>query len=328
MEEPVDWQVIDRVLAGSATPEEAARARVMAAADPAIGALLSALERERGSNESWDVDAAWRSVAKRRPTRVDFLASTRSPKRIWAWAAAAAILLTTSVITLRRVQTSAPAAQQVLAARGGDPVRTTLSDGSRVVLLPGSALRWQADFGDRMREVRLEGEALFEVTHDARRPFRVIADTRIGGIAEDLGTRFIVRAYPELAYTEVVVLEGRVALHGTASRSVELDPGELGTLGPSGIPTERRTDIGHEPAHAAAGELQTFGGGKLATVLARAARHFDVDIVVQDSSLAQRTVGGTARAARLEELLDALSVAMELRWQRDGRTVTVTPVSR
>ncbi len=55
----------------------------------------------------------------------------------------------------------------------------------------------------------LEGEGYFEVTHDARRPFRVHAGD---ALTEDLGTRFVVRAYPELAAVDVAVAEGVVSL--------------------------------------------------------------------------------------------------------------------
>src|SRR5690606_29072620 len=58
-----------------------------------------------------------------------------------------------------------------------------LKDGTRVILSVESRLRVPRDYGRRHRTVYLEGEALFEVEHDERRPFRVHA---ADALAEDL----------------------------------------------------------------------------------------------------------------------------------------------
>ena len=106
---------------------------------------------------------------------------------------------------------------------GGQQANLDLSDGTRVVLSPESHLRIPGDFaapGGR-REVTLEGEAYFAVTHDSLRPFVV---HKAHGSAEDLGTAFIVSAYPETEGTRLAVREGQVALRERIHR-----PG--GTLG-------------------------------------------------------------------------------------------------
>ena len=73
-----------------------------------------------------------------------------------------------------------------------------------------SRLRYPADFGATARDVELVGEGYFEVVHDSTRPFRVHAG---GSVTEDLGTHFVVRAYPELRHVDVAVTEGLVSLH-------------------------------------------------------------------------------------------------------------------
>ena len=100
---------------------------------------------------------------------------------------------------------------------------------ARVTLNAGSRLRWRADYGARTREVQLEGEGYFEVRHDGARPFRVHAP---GAVAEDLGTRFTVRAYPEGSGVEVAVAEGRVALRALVDTTrVLLDAGAVLAFG-------------------------------------------------------------------------------------------------
>src|SRR5436190_1648478 len=68
--------------------------------------------------------------------------------------------------------------------------------------------RSAADYGTH-RDLYLDGEAYFQVAHDARRPLRVHT---AASVTEDLGTAFAIRAYADQVATEVVVAEGRVAL--------------------------------------------------------------------------------------------------------------------
>src|SRR5919107_4622478 len=78
----------------------------------------------------------------------------------------------------------------------------------------------------------LEGEAYFDVVHDVKRPFTVHAGQMV---AQDLGTRFTVRLYPEDAGARVVVREGRVAIGaGRGRRTTVLAPGQQGRMGRDG----------------------------------------------------------------------------------------------
>ncbi len=90
-----------------------------------------------------------------------------------------------------------------------------LPDGTEFTLAPGSRLRLEGDYGAGSRNVDLDGEAAFSVTHDGTRPFAVHAS---GVVATDLGTRFVVRAYPDEAMSHVMVAEGRVTVRPAASR--------------------------------------------------------------------------------------------------------------
>lgn len=89
-----------------------------------------------------------------------------------------------------------------VAGRGGESV--VLADGSTVRLAPGSAI--DVDYRSGSREIRLrDGEALFEVQHDAARPFVVMAGQARTTV---LGTGFDVRRVADGA--EVGVKHGRV----------------------------------------------------------------------------------------------------------------------
>ena len=91
-------------------------------------------------------------------------------------------------------------------AVAGVKLETVLPDGSIVKLNSNSRMRYQKDFNDTLRVIRLWGEAYFDVVKDTLRPFTVITDrleTRV------LGTEFNISAYQD---EEIMVslVEGKV----------------------------------------------------------------------------------------------------------------------
>lgn len=96
------------------------------------------------------------------------------------------------------------ARREEFAARLRQPRSIALSDGTRIELAPGA--RIQATLTTAVRSIRFEeGVALFNVAHDAERPF--IVSTRYGEIRA-LGTEFVVRLGEDRAVA--TVLSGRV----------------------------------------------------------------------------------------------------------------------
>ena len=181
-----------------------------------------------------------------------------------------------------------------------------------------SRLRYPASFGATARDVELEGEGYFEVVHDSARPFRVHAG---GSVTEDLGTRFVVRAYPELRHVDVAVAEGLVSLHrdGTSSPST-LSAGQRGRVESDGSVTvmndadvERWLDWTH-------GGL-LLDGVTLGQAASEIGRRYGVRVDVADSSLAARRVSARFRDEPLSRVLDGVADALGVHWTRDGDRV-------
>ncbi|MDD4193638.1 MAG: FecR family protein, partial [Mangrovibacterium sp.] len=66
-----------------------------------------------------------------------------------------------------------------------------------------------SDFRGKTREVRLTGEAFFEVSHDEKKPFHVVTPDLTVNV---LGTSFNVEAFPDSRFTNVTLVEGKVNL--------------------------------------------------------------------------------------------------------------------
>lgn len=102
----------------------------------------------------------------------------------------------------------------------------TLSDGTKVMLNANSTLEYPASFDDtEVREVRLKGEAHFEVTKNPHWPFVVKAGEMQTQV---LGTIFDVKAYRKDA-PKVTLMQGKVKV-SNADTEVEMRPGQTATL--------------------------------------------------------------------------------------------------
>lgn len=132
--------------------------------------------------------------------------------------------------TLKSIKSDSKSSQTLnqLITPYGTTSEIILPDGTKVYLNAGSRLAYPDLFTGDTREVILLGEAYFEVKHDIKHPFVVLAnDLRI----KDLGTRFNVSAYPADGRIETTLAEGKVTIRqnnsGLFSRDTELIPGQL-----------------------------------------------------------------------------------------------------
>jgi len=224
-------------------------------------------------------------------------------------------------------QQPAPAVQYQLVHTGtGHTKKVTLPDGSVVMLNKASRLRYPAQFGNS-REVYLEaGEAFFKVHTDAARPFIVHASelrTRV------LGTSFNVRA--RAGKINVTVRTGKVMVSTPVTsrgpaRDVVLHPDhalEVDTLSYSGRPYAAPAWI----ATAWCARRLEFRQHTLADVVKALENRFDITISLQSPALGQYRYTATFTAANsLDEILDALCLVHQLRYDQENNKVTITSI--
>ncbi|MEN8157715.1 MAG: FecR domain-containing protein [Bacteroidota bacterium] len=114
-----------------------------------------------------------------------------------------------------------------------------LPDGSRVFLNQGAEISYANGF-EQGREVKLEGEAFFEVMSDPANPFRVYSGRVVISV---LGTSFNVKGAEPVNDVEVWVESGmvRVALEKTGE-FITLEPGDIGRAGGGGLTSSEQSD--------------------------------------------------------------------------------------
>lgn len=112
-----------------------------------------------------------------------------------------------------------------------------LSDGTKVWVNAGTKVIYPRVFGEKKREIYVEGEVYLEVTHDENRPFYVNTD---GFEVKVLGTSFDVYAYKRMPESRVVLVNGSVEIKDQQNKQVRMAPNELVSLEHNNI-TEKRT---------------------------------------------------------------------------------------
>jgi transmembrane sensor len=330
--EPIDWTLLDRYLAGEASPEVTARVERWLAASPERAAMVRAL-RGPGVDAADEgrTDGAWASLSARIAAAEPVTGGRVAP--VWARlrpvpllrAAAVAAILIAGGGLWRWVAPHGPEPMAAVATAAGATRTVVLDDGSRVTLGAASRLEHPRRFRGNAREVVLDGEAFFAVAHDAKRPFTV----RSGGtLTRVLGTRFDVRGYAGEP-VRVVVESGRVRLRPAAAGAdtgVVLVRGDLGEAAP-GRPVSRRAGV--DPARYAGwreGRLE-FDRAELSAVARELERWYGVEVRVTDPPLARRHVTLAFARAPLDEVLGAVSLSLGARWRRTGDTIFISPSS-
>ncbi len=108
----------------------------------------------------------------------------------------------------------------------GQVSKIKLPDGSTVWLNSGSEITYSNTFASDNRDIKLVGEAYFQVTKNEELPLIVNCEEMQVKV---LGTKFNVTAYPESKHIDVVLEKGSIELlnRNIESFSYKIKPGEL-----------------------------------------------------------------------------------------------------
>ncbi len=233
----------------------------------------------------------------------------RPSRRLWIGGAVAAAL--TAAVGIG-VWTQQPQTYTIATA-AGEQRTVKLDDGSSVVLAGASTVR--LDRGDSRMAVVERGEMLFQVRHDARRPFAVQA----GALRlVDLGTVFDVKLAGER--TRVAVAEGAVMVDPDGA-ALRLHPGQ--TVVARGGTLERGETAAADVGSWADGWL-AYDDAPLAEVAADLSRQMGRRVVA-GPGVATRTFRGTLNVSTIRGRPALLGTLLEVTVRQDAEGWTLEP---
>lgn len=198
---------------------------------------------------------------------------------------------------------------QTVTSRQGMVTRFTLADGTKIWLNSCSELKFPTRFTGKIREVKLKGEAFFEVTKNKKQPFRVNAKELN---VEVLGTSFNVINYNDDNQSEVILVEGKVRLSSQKDQIKK----ELGLMNPGqravydqevrNVVTEN-VDVDKYIAWRDGNLI--FRDDKMEDVVKRLSRWFNVEIVILDPEIKSYIYKATFRNENLKQVMNLLAIS-------------------
>lgn len=211
-------------------------------------------------------------------------------------------------------------------SEAGEKVRFMLPDGTQVHLNSESSLTYPESFYTESREVHLEGEAYFVVSHDESLPF-IIHTSEI--TTRVLGTSFNVRAYPEDEQVSVAVARGKVGLSNQGNDAnnhehqviLEADEWALYSTETSNYSTGSGDIFGYTAWNE---NVLLYHDKKLSDVALQLERWYGVTISFENEELKRCVIHGEHRNEPLVNVLDAISYAFDIDYHIAERNVVLS----
>jgi transmembrane sensor len=211
------------------------------------------------------------------------------------------------------------AGNELKAASGNRIVKQDLPDGSKVILNKHTHLTFIHE--NNRREIRLTGEAFFEVKHNEAQPFVIrVHDLSI----TDIGTAFNVRALPATDSVEVTVEEGVVELKAPGNANLVLSKGERAIYlkGPH-ILSRHAIDPYANRGSYGTGKF-SFRNARLNDVIAQFNAAYDTDIRLAEAHLGDCRLTVSFSDEQPDVMLEIIAETLELKIKRDGQTVVLS----
>lgn len=199
-------EILVKYFKGTSTPEETIQVEDFKKSFPAEFELLKQLwqNREKIEVEDYPTAPAWNRLLQQIDVPQRKSKSLFPP--VWRWAATVLLIAVATVLLWQIVGTNP------IIVRSGNETNTPirLHDGTLVWLNQNARLTYNEVFSSETRNVKLVGEAYFEVIRDTDRPFIITSNQ---AEVQVLGTSFNFRSTDSLAL--VSVTSGKVQVNAT-----------------------------------------------------------------------------------------------------------------
>jgi ferric-dicitrate binding protein FerR (iron transport regulator) len=200
----------------------------------------------------------------------------------------------------------------------GQRVKLTLADGSTVWLNAQTRFTYPALFGKHDRRVTLDGEGLFEITRDARRPFTVQTG-RYDVTA--LGTTFDVYAYSNSDAFETVLVDGivEVDVPGTdgSTKRYRMQPGYK-LLYDEALQKIRTFRVHTPDCISWTNGIYYFNDITFAEMAKRLEHYYKTQIIINDSSIMNyRCTGKFRQHESITDIMDVVKSDMPFSYSYD-----------
>lgn len=277
------------------------------------------------SNVEIDPGKAWDRIRSSIPEGVSSPEKLpgRSPRTYLRIAASVVVLLGIAYLSAKLIDNRVLKGQEwATVSTGTDRSDIRLPDGSHVWLNKNSTISYPERFRHRLREVRISGEAYFDVMKERRKPFVVSTGK---SLVEVLGTSFNVESEEEGDEVIVTVVSGKVSLseRENPANTVILEPGERGILYISVNRLEKGVNSDHNFLAWKTGIL-TFKSAAIAEVCTALTDYFGIPVLTDpQANWDDIRLSATYDNKSLEEILKILAFTLNISYESANGTITL-----
>lgn len=196
-----------------------------------------------------------------------------------------------------------------------------LPDGTKVILNAGTTLSYPTAFVSKQREVKVDGEAFFEVSHDKDHPFIVNAENVKVKV---LGTKFNVKAYGDDDNIEVTLAEGKVGVGLDTKNLIPIMPGQqIKYMKASHRFIKREVRLQSYTAWVC-GKFY-FTNYPLEKIAKQLERSFNVRIQILGNDLKKAAfTGDFVRGENIDQILRVMTANRPIRYKIEGDQITIS----
>lgn len=188
-----------------------------------------------------------------------------------------------------------------------------LADGSKVYLNRNSELSYPGRFSKDARKVKLTGEAFFEITPDADRPFIIDAGKAHVTV---IGTSFNVMTNNGSSEVEVMVSTGTVMVTSSdGSDEIILEPGSIGIIGNKSASKSVNSDPNYMSWNT---EVLTYDGETLEKAFIDLKRVYNIDIVATQELILEERISTIFDNQSPDTILTMICKAFNFSFEKSG----------
>lgn len=266
----------------------------------------------------FDARLAWTKVNKKIAGKT--VSKQRFNRVLYATIGLAASLLIILSVTFFTNVLSSSGETVKISTNYGSRTSIILPDGSHVKLNVGTNLEYSFDRFNNLREVQFNGEGFFEVAK-SKAPF--VIHTPEGLNIKVLGTKFNLKAYAEENEIRTTLIEGKVELIKSGSKSLFLEPGQIANYNKKIEKLEYVTGQVYQDIGWVDNKLymENMSLNEVCKVLER---WYAVNIVLENKEMGDNFhYTGVLKEKTISEVLDALCELSDLKYQVKGNYINI-----
>lgn len=205
-----------------------------------------------------------------------------------------------------------------LSTANGETYVVTLPDKTKIWLNAASSLTYPLNFAkSAIRDVKLTGEAYFEVAKDKARPFIVKTFSQEVKV---LGTHFNIKSYADEPEVKTTLVEGIVSISPSNYPAKLLVPGQQAIVTGAGV---KVINVNADQETAWKKGDFVFNSDNFESTMNMIARWYDVDIIYDYKPVNPHLAGQVSRSRSINEVLKRLQETEEVKFKIEGRRIRV-----